>query len=79
MNRNVCKTCGQKLQSRRLTERENEVLRGIARGLSSGKIAEEIGLSRRTVEVYRANILAKLGAVNSAHALMLANAAGIKL
>jgi DNA-binding CsgD family transcriptional regulator len=75
----VCKTCGQKLQSRNLTVREREVLKGIASGKSSADIAEELGISVGTINVHRYKIKTKLGAANTPHALMLANAAGIKL
>lgn len=44
----------------RLTAREQEVLRALARGLSNKEVAAEIGISPRTVEVYRAAIMMKL-------------------
>lgn len=44
-----------------LTVRETEVLRLIALGHTSAEIATKLGLSRRTVEAYRARILRKLG------------------
>ena len=47
-----------------LTEREREVARLIARGLSNGEIAETLVLSKRTVEKHIANILSKLGFTN---------------
>ncbi|MDP1579290.1 MAG: response regulator transcription factor [Candidatus Didemnitutus sp.] len=43
-----------------LSEREQEVVRLVARGLVSKQIAAELGLSTRTVEKHRARILAKL-------------------
>jgi DNA-binding NarL/FixJ family response regulator len=43
-----------------LTEREFEVLRGVARGLPSKLIADELTISRRTVETHRQNIMKKL-------------------
>ena len=44
----------------KLTRRETEVLTAIVDGLRNWEIAEKLGLSKRTVEVHRANILAKL-------------------
>lgn len=44
-----------------LTERENEVLKLIAEGLSSKEIAAALTISVKTVERHRANILARLG------------------
>ncbi len=47
-----------------LTTRELEVLRLIGAGHTSKAIALELGLSVKTVEHYRANLLSKLGATN---------------
>jgi len=44
----------------RLTEREREVLRLVARGLSTKEIAARFDISARTVETHRANIMRKL-------------------
>jgi DNA-binding NarL/FixJ family response regulator len=44
-----------------LTDREREVLTWLARGLSSREVATELGISVRTVETHRANLMAKLG------------------
>lgn len=49
-----------------LTERERQVFEAIGRGLTSKKIAEEFGLSARTVEVHRAHIKKKLGCEDAA-------------
>lgn len=54
-----------------LTRREAEVLAALARGLQSKTIAWELGISIRTVEMHRSNILAKLGARNTSQAVGL--------
>ncbi len=48
-----------------LTAREREVISFLTDGMTSKEIAREIGLSYRTVEVYRARILKKFGASNT--------------
>lgn len=45
-----------------LSAREREVLDGVVRGLSNKEIARELGISPRTVEAYRANLMMKMGA-----------------
>jgi DNA-binding NarL/FixJ family response regulator len=44
-----------------LTPRQTEVLRLVARGLSSKEIARELALSLKTVETHRAQIMERLG------------------
>jgi DNA-binding NarL/FixJ family response regulator len=44
----------------RLTERETEILRLVAKGLSSRQIAERLVLSHRTVQNHTQNVLVKL-------------------
>jgi two-component system response regulator NreC len=43
-----------------LTQREEEILRLLALGHTNGEIAEQLFLSRRTIETHRANIQRKL-------------------
>ena len=56
----------------RLTIREQQVLFGMVGGRKNKCIAECLGISRRTVEVHRANILRKLESENSITAVKLA-------
>lgn len=44
-----------------LTERELDVLRAVARGLSNKEIGEALGIATNTVQVHLRNIFAKLG------------------
>jgi two-component system, LuxR family, response regulator FixJ len=60
-----------------LSERQREVLRGILKGQQNKIIAWELGLSIRTVEAYRAQVLMKLGVRGTAEAVRLAMAAGM--
>ena len=43
-----------------LTQREREVLEGIARGRTNKEIATELGISHRTVETHRESLMRKL-------------------
>jgi len=60
-----------------LTPREREVLEGLAQGLPNKTIAYDLGISPRTVEVHRANLMAKLDVRSLSDALRLAFAAGL--
>lgn len=60
-----------------LTEREREVLRGLARGLSSREVATELGISVRTVETHRANIMHKLAVKSVARLIQVALREGL--
>jgi DNA-binding CsgD family transcriptional regulator len=55
-----------------LTPRERVVLAQIVKGASSKDAARTLGISPRTVEFHRANILEKLGAKNTAELVRLA-------
>lgn len=56
----------------RLSKREREVLLSVANGLSSQKIAQQLEISPRTVEIHRSNMLNKMGASNTSEAIRLA-------
>jgi two-component system response regulator FixJ len=58
-----------------LTPREREVLDGLARGLPNKTIAYDLGISPRTVEIHRANVMSKLGVRSLSEALRIAFAA----
>jgi DNA-binding CsgD family transcriptional regulator len=49
-----------------LTPREHEVLAQIVQGASNKEGGHRLGITRRTFEVHRAHIMAKLGAKNAA-------------
>ena len=61
-----------------LTPREHEVLRGLVRGYPNKAMAHELGISPRTVEVHRANVMTKLGVRSLSDALRIAFAAGVR-
>jgi two-component system response regulator FixJ len=60
-----------------LTPRERDVLEGLAQGLPNKTIAYDLGISPRTVEVHRANLMAKLDVRSLTDALRIAFAAGM--
>jgi two-component system response regulator FixJ len=62
-----------KLQA--LTPRERDVLDGLAKGLPNKTIAYDLGISPRTVEIHRANLMTKLGVRSLSEALRIAFAA----
>ena len=60
-----------------LSPREGEVLRMLVAGAPNKIVARTLDLSVRTVEMHRANMLAKLGARSTAEAIHLAMLGGI--
>ena len=60
-----------------LSEREAEVLFHICKGYSNQEIAEELFISKRTVDKHRENILFKTGSKNTAGLVMYAIRSGI--
>jgi two-component system response regulator FixJ len=55
-----------------LTPREREILQGLRAGMANKMIARWLDLSPRTVEVYRAKMMAKLGVTSLSQALRIA-------
>lgn len=56
----------------KLTHREREVLALAGKGLHAKEIARALGISPRTVEVHKANVMSKLGARNVAELVRFA-------
>ena len=62
---------------RQLSERERQVLSGVVSGLPNKTIAYDLDISPRTVEVHRANVMAKMQARNLPELVRMALAANI--
>jgi two-component system response regulator FixJ len=60
-----------------LTARELDVMKGLVRGHPNKTIAYDLGISPRTVEIHRANLMTKLEVASLSEALRVAFAAGL--
>jgi DNA-binding CsgD family transcriptional regulator len=60
-----------------LTERERQVLEGIARGLDNAEIASELALSEKTVRNHVTHVFDKIGVAHRYQAIVLARDAGL--
>jgi two-component system response regulator FixJ len=60
-----------------LSKREREVLEGLVAGHSNKTIAHDLGISPRTVEIYRANVMTKMQAGSLSDLVRMAIVGGI--
>jgi FixJ family two-component response regulator len=60
-----------------LTAREREVLTGLLGGLSNREIAEELGISVKTIEVHRSRLMLKAGVDSFAELVQIATLCGL--
>ena len=67
-----------KARIEQLTTRELEVLQGLLAGQSNKELAQSLGISLRTVEMHRGNMMDRLGVASLAQAVALALEAGIR-
>lgn len=70
-------TVARPIESAEITPREKEVLTLVARGHSTKQIADQLGISIRTVETHRINMLKKLEVSNSAELISKAFELGL--
>jgi two-component system nitrate/nitrite response regulator NarL len=59
-----------------LSPREQEILRGIARGESNKEIARALGIAETTVKIHVQHVLRKLGVSSRVHAAVIASSTG---
>ena len=55
-----------------LSPRERQVLDGLVAGHPNKIIAHDLGISDRTVEIYRANVMTKMQATSLSHLVRMA-------
>ena len=60
-----------------LTARERDVLEQLVAGQPNKVAARHLGISHRTVEIYRRNVMTKMGAQSLSHLVRMAIAAGV--
>ena len=60
-----------------LSNRERQVLEGLVAGNANKTIAFDLGISPRTVEIYRANLMTKMAANSLSDLVRMAMVAGI--
>ena len=64
-------------RAERLTQRERDVLLGLIHGNSNKETAMELGISPRTVEIHRGNMMARLNAKSTGDAVRMGLEAGL--
>src|SRR5688500_8114612 len=67
-----------KVRVEQLTARELEVLQGLLAGQANKELAQSLGISLRTVEMHRGNMMDRLGVASLAQAVALALEAGVR-
>jgi two-component system response regulator FixJ len=60
-----------------LSNRERDVLDGLVSGLANKQIAYDLGISPRTIEIYRANLMTKMQAASLSDLVRMALLAGL--
>jgi two-component system response regulator FixJ len=60
-----------------LSSREQDVLKGLVAGQANKQIAFELGISPRTIEIYRANMMTKMKATSLSDLVRMALMAGL--
>jgi len=60
-----------------LSNRERDVLQGLVAGHANKQIAYDLGISPRTIEIYRANLMTKMQAASLSDLVRMALVAGI--
>ena len=60
-----------------LTTRERQVLERLVTGRTNKTVANELGISARTIEVYRRNVMTKMGADSLSHLVRMTLVAGL--
>ncbi|RZJ20572.1 MAG: DNA-binding response regulator, partial [Haliea sp.] len=60
-----------------LSAREQDILRGIARGDSNKEIARTLGIAETTVKIHVQHVLRKLDVSSRVHAAVMATASGL--
>src|SRR5262245_9983437 len=60
-----------------LSSRERDVLEGLVAGQANKQIAYDLGISPRTIEIYRANLMTKMQAASLSDLVRMALVAGI--
>jgi two-component system response regulator FixJ len=60
-----------------LSHRERDVLEGLVAGLANKQIAYDLGISPRTIEIYRANLMTKMQAASLSNLVRMALIAGL--